>query len=317
MTIASPLATDSPFTDYLRLGQQRVDAALQQQLTAPGPSLNSAQGEACSEPLLQRLNDAMRYSLLGGGKRLRPILCYAAAGAVDSDIDEASLDGAAAALEMIHSYSLVHDDLPAMDDDDLRRGQPTCHRAFDEATAILAGDALHSRAFELLTELPCDADTRLQLIRSLSGAAGPAGMVGGQAIDLASEDRAIGLSQLETLHRLKTGALIRAAVAMGAIVAGASANQRQQLDRYACAIGLSFQVWDDILDIEGDTETLGKTQGADIAHNKATYPALLGLEASKHRAGELHQEALCALQNFGHGAQPLRELSAYIISRSH
>ncbi|MBN4055660.1 polyprenyl synthetase family protein [bacterium AH-315-K03] len=219
---------------------------------------------------------------------------------------------------MIHAYSLIHDDLPAMDDDDLRRGQATCHRAFDEATAILTGDLLQARAFEILTELTaCSAEIKLQLIKELTSACGQKGMVGGQAIDLYAVNQSINLTHLETLHCLKTGALIRAAVAMGARFAGATQKQLDALDNYAQAIGLAFQVQDDILDIESDTHTLGKTQGADQAMNKPTYPALLGLEGAKTKAQHLHQQALSALHDFGTQASPLQDVSNYIISRRH
>ncbi|WP_339673060.1 polyprenyl synthetase family protein [Dasania marina] len=298
------------FQGFLESSQQRVEAALATQLNAP--LATSAQA-----PLLQRLHDAMHYSLFNGGKRVRPMLVYATAQAINADCSPQDLDKAASAVEMIHSYSLVHDDLPAMDDDDLRRGQPTCHIAFDEATAILAGDALQALAFEQLASLSSSSDIRVALIQTLSQAAGPLGMVGGQAIDLASVNQRIDLPHLQTLHQLKTGALIRAAVAMGAIIAGASDEQRCALDAYASAIGLAFQVTDDILDIESDTITLGKPQGADLALNKPTYPALLGLAGAKDKAQQLHQQALQALAEFGDAAQPLRALSAYIITRKH
>jgi geranylgeranyl pyrophosphate synthase len=248
---------------------------------------------------------------------VRPLLVYASAAALATHSDARVLDGVACALEYIHSYSLVHDDLPAMDDDDLRRGNPTCHRRFDEATAILAGDALQSRAFELLSRLSAPAALKLALIDTLAAAAGPRGMVGGQAIDLAAVQQRIDLDHLETMHRLKTGALIRAAVRMGALVAGASGQQLEALDRYAAAIGLSFQVQDDILDITSDTATLGKQQGADVARDKPTYPALLGLEQARAKAQALHRQALAALEGFDSGAERLRQLSAYIVERSH
>ncbi|MCR8921515.1 polyprenyl synthetase family protein [Dasania sp. GY-MA-18] len=298
------------FKLFLQNSQQRVEAALSAQLSH---SLSNSQ----QQPLLQRLHDAMHYSLFNGGKRVRPMLVYAAAQAINSHSDAQDLDKAASAIEMIHSYSLVHDDLPAMDDDDLRRGKPTCHIAYDEATAILAGDALQALAFEQLASLNSSSDTRVALIRRLSQAAGPLGMVGGQAIDLASVNQQIDLPQLQTLHQLKTGALIRAAVSMGATVAGASAAQLSALDDYASAIGLAFQVTDDILDIESDTETLGKQQGADLALNKPTYPALLGLAGAKEKAQQLQQQALQALAGFDQAAQPLRDLAAYIITRKH
>ncbi|HEY3698198.1 MAG TPA: farnesyl diphosphate synthase [Spongiibacteraceae bacterium] len=265
---------------------------------------------------LQRLFDAMRYCLLNGGKRVRPLLVYATAAAVAEKSDPIALDQIACAVEYIHAYSLVHDDLPAMDDDDLRRGNPTCHRQFDEATAILAGDALQSRAFELLAQLPAaSAAMRIELIAVLASASGARGMVGGQAIDLGAVQKQIDLPHLETMHRLKTGALIRAAVRMGALAGGANSAQLELLDRYAAAIGLSFQVQDDILDVTGDTATLGKRQGADSARAKPTYPALLGLDAARHKAQALHQQALAALATFGAPAERLRQLSAFIVER--
>ncbi|MGK0441475.1 MAG: geranylgeranyl pyrophosphate synthase [Pseudohongiellaceae bacterium] len=296
------------FQQFLHTCQQRVEQALSQQLSVD--LLNQG-------GLSEQLDQAIKYSLFNGGKRVRPVLVYAAALAVNSNTDDNLLNGCASAIEMIHSYSLVHDDLPAMDDDDLRRGKPTCHIAFNEATAILAGDALQAQAFALLTELDCSAETKLTLINTLAHAAGPRGMVGGQAIDLAAEGQNINLEQLEGLHRLKTGALISAAVRMGATAAQASERQCQNLEQYAQAIGLAFQVQDDILDIESDTETLGKQQGADVAHNKSTYPSLLGLDQAKNKAQELHQLALDALAEFDDNANPLRELSAYIIDRRH
>lgn len=301
--------------------RQRIDQALEHYSIAP----RSPFAPANSTPYLQRLHKAINYSLLNGGKRIRPVLVYAASQAIASQtgINAAAnaidnQDKVACALEMIHAYSLIHDDLPAMDDDALRRGQPTCHIAFDEATAILAGDALQARAFELLTELhDCPAGTQLQLIQQLATASGTQGMVGGQAIDLFSVNKNIDVQQLETLHRMKTGALIRAAITMGATLTGASQEQLQALDQYGEAIGLAFQVQDDILDIESDTATLGKTQGADQALNKPTYPSLLGLPAAKQKARQLHEQALSALIKFDHRADTLREISAYIISRSH
>lgn len=296
------------FKHYLLSCQQRVEQALK---------LHLQQGLHNRAGLTEPLDKAITYSLFNGGKRVRPVLVYAAAQAINPDTNPEALDDAACAIEMIHSYSLVHDDLPAMDDDDLRRGKPTCHIAFDEATAILAGDALQSQAFALLTSTDCSPETNIELIKTLATAAGPKGMVGGQAIDLAAEGQAINLQQLENLHQLKTGALISAAVRMGATAAQASEAQQQKLSHYALAIGLAFQVQDDILDIESDTETLGKQQGADIALNKSTYPSLLGLEQAKQKALELHQTALNALSDFDEQADPLRELSAYIIGRQH
>lgn len=291
------------FTQFASQCRTRVDSALDQYLPlAEDPT---------------QLRAAMRYSLFNGGKRVRPILAYAAALAVKPNINLALIDPVAAALECLHSYSLVHDDLPAMDDDDLRRGKPTCHIAFNEATAILAGDGLQTLAFDLLTTAHSDAATQIKLIRQLTQGSGVDGMVLGQAIDLAAVDHLLDLPQLETMHRHKTGALIRASVAMGAICAGADKSQLAALDDYAAAIGLAFQVQDDILDVTSDTATLGKQQGADMARNKPTYVSLLGLDAAKAKAAELHRQALDALGNFGESAAPLRQLASYIVERSN
>ena len=307
-------ATPAAFETFAEQCRTRVQAAL---ASALGITASEFAGQP-TDAWLQRLFDAMRYSLLNGGKRVRPLLVYAAAEAIAArPVTAETLDAIACAVEYIHTYSLVHDDLPAMDNDDLRRGNPTCHRRFDEATAILAGDALQTRAFEVLATLPAvAADTRLALIATLAAASGARGMVGGQAIDLAAVQQRIDLEHLETMHRLKTGALIRAAVRMGALAAGASATQLDRLDRYAAAIGLSFQVQDDILDVTSDTATLGKQQGADLARDKPTYPALLGLEAARAKAQALHAEALAALEPFGDAARRLQELSAYIVQRN-
>ncbi len=263
-----------------------------------------------------QLRAAMRYSLFNGGKRVRPILAYAAALAIKPETDLALIDPIAAALECLHSYSLVHDDLPAMDDDDLRRGKPTCHIAFNEATAILAGDGLQTLAFDLLTQTDLSSQIQIQLVRQLALGSGVSGMVLGQAIDLAAVDHQLDLAQLETMHRHKTGALIRASVTMGAIGAGADEVQLAALDKYAAAIGLAFQVQDDILDVTGDTAIIGKQQGADIARNKPTYVSLLGLDAAKAKAAELHRQALAALDSFGANATQLRQLASYIVERS-
>lgn len=300
------------FTNYLERCRERVNRALSVQVG----DTRSEYSDTDSGALLNRLYEALRYSLLIGGKRVRPLLVYASAEAISGRDDASALDNIASAIEFLHTYSLVHDDLPAMDDDTLRRGQPTCHIQFDEATAILAGDALQARAFELLATLPeTSAEIRIQLVTTLAAASGPRGMVGGQAIDLAAVQQQIDLPHLEAMHRLKTGALIRAAVKMGATWAGATPDQLTALDRYAAAIGLSFQVQDDILDITADTATLGKTQGSDLARAKPTYPALLGLDGARAKARALHEEALAALDGFGPSAQRLRELSAYIIER--
>ena len=260
---------------------------------------------------------AMRYSTLGGGKRLRPLLVYATGEALGTP--DAALDRIAAAVEMIHVYSLIHDDLPAMDDDDLRRGKPTCHKAHGEALAILAGDALQALAFAVLIDdaMGLDAGLRLGLARDLAEAAGVRGMAGGQAMDLAAEGQALQIDELETMHRLKTGALIRASVLMPARAADADAEVSARLGAYADCIGLAFQIRDDLLDVEGDPELLGKACGADSLLQKATFPALLGLDASRRRALELVEQALESLQPLGREADLLRFLARYIVERMH
>lgn len=290
------------FNEFTQSCRNRVDAALEGYLTPQSQDYTN-------------LHSAMRYSLLNGGKRVRPILAYAAARAITPNVSMDMIDPVACALECLHSYSLVHDDLPAMDNDDLRRGKPTCHIAFDEATAILAGDGLQALAFEALGKADLPAPTKVELVVRLALASGAQGMVLGQAIDLAAVDQKLDLTQLETMHRYKTGALIRASVAMGALAAGASQQQLDALDRYSAAIGLAFQIQDDILDVTVDTATLGKQQGADIARNKPTYVSLLGLESARIKAAELHQQALQALQNFGANALHLRQMADYIIQR--
>lgn len=265
----------------------------------------------------QRLHEAMRYSVLNGGKRVRPALIYATGAALG--IDESQLDGAACAIEFIHAYSLVHDDLPAMDDDDLRRGRPTCHKAFDEATAILVGDALQVLAFQVLARdpnLPSNPAARLRLIDILATESGTTGMAGGQALDLAAEGQLLSLSEVEHMHACKTGALIRASVMMAAACARQiSPEAENALQRYATAIGLAFQIQDDVLDVEGDAALLGKATGADRAHGKPTYPAVAGLAAAKLRAAELHTQALKELAPLGNAAQPLREVSDWLVFR--
>ena len=298
------MTTSANFKDTLKRYQDRAEAALERWLPP-----------ATEMPC--RLHEAMRYSTLGGGKRVRPVLVYATGEALGAPL--AQLDGSAAAVEFIHAYSLIHDDLPAMDDDDLRRGQPTTHKAFDEATAILAGDGLQSLAFEVLADRrrnPQDPEVRLQMLSALGGAAGPSGMVGGQAIDLGSVGQKLDREALETMHRHKTGALIEASVLLGALASGKADDlSLKALLQYARAIGLAFQVQDDILDVESDTATLGKTQGKDEAHDKPTYPALLGLDAAKDYALELRDQALHVLRAFGNSAEPLRELARYIVER--
>nr|WP_239692442.1 farnesyl diphosphate synthase [Microbulbifer mangrovi] len=260
---------------------------------------------------------AMNYAALGPGKRLRPALVYAAAQALAGKDVASQSHAAAAALECVHAYSLVHDDLPAMDDDALRRGRATCHIQFDEATAILAGDALQTQAFELLAAADLPAELKIRLITELAHASGARGMVAGQAIDLAAVDHALALEQLEEMHRLKTGALISASARIGAMIGGASDEQLTAITRYAEAIGLAFQVQDDILDVTTDTETLGKTQGADAARNKPTYVSLLGLDGARSKADELHREATGALARLGGNTAILQQLADYIVHRDH
>ena len=266
-----------------------------------------------------RLRAAMRYSLLAPGKRLRPILCLAAADAVGCDDGRVALP-AACAIEMIHAYSLIHDDLPAMDDDDLRRGIPTCHRAFDEATAILAGDALLTLAFETVTTLEISglsiADPlRLKTVALISKASGYQGMVEGQMRDLDAEGRVLEPADLKALHRRKTGALIEAAVHTGALLGGASDRQIQPLRAYAQALGLAFQVTDDILNVEGDPDLMGKAAGTDQARGKNAYPSLIGLAQSKSFSKELIETAIVALDGFGAPAEPLKAIAGYVLQR--
>ncbi|MDG2089991.1 MAG: polyprenyl synthetase family protein [Gammaproteobacteria bacterium] len=265
------------------------------------------------------LQDAMTYAVMNGGKRLRPILAYASAQAVG--VDETHADIAACAVELIHTYSLIHDDLPAMDNDALRRGVATCHINYDEGTAILAGDALQSYAFELLadsTQIKVSNEIRLKMLVILAKAIGATGMVAGQSLDLLASSNSINAESLATLHSLKTGALITASVQLGALSSG-SIEQKQfdLLSTYARAIGHAFQVQDDILDIESDTKTLGKQQGKDKELGKITYPVLLGLDGARQKAQELYEEANTALDDFGKDAQALRDLAFYIVQREH
>ena len=293
-----------PLADRLAGYSQQVDAQLERILPpASGPA--------------ERLFAAMRYSVFNGGKRLRPALCFAAADAIgNSNTNTAKV---AAAVEMIHAYSLIHDDLPAMDNDDLRRGKPTCHIQFDEATAILAGDALQSLAFQQLTELTDMAsDSLVELMSILATYSGCSGMAAGQAIDLAATGQTLDIDQLDTMHRHKTGALIEASVMMGAItVGGASQAQLSALRDFAHAIGLAFQVQDDILDVESSTEQLGKQQGSDAANNKSTYTSLLGLERARNQAASLYQQSIDSLEVFADRAEPLRQLASFIVNRAY
>jgi farnesyl diphosphate synthase len=282
--------------------RQRADAALA-----------SALPNADADP--RSLHAAMRHAVLLGGKRMRPLLVYATGRALG--LEAGKLDEAAAAVELIHAYSLVHDDLPAMDDDALRRGQPTVHVAFDEATAILAGDALQSLAFEVLARAPLDSDARVAMLAELARASGAAGMCGGQALDIAATGHGARLEirALERLHALKTGALLRACIRLGVLAANGDASTSARLDGFANALGLAFQVRDDLLDVEGDSATLGKTAGKDVAQAKATFPALIGVEASRARLAELASSMHEALAPLNENASALRALASMVVER--
>ena len=292
------------FPALLRAWQVRMETALAARLPRP-------------EQVPERLHAAMRYAVLGGGKRVRPALLFATARTVG--LSEEQVEGAACAVELIHAYSLVHDDLPAMDDDDLRRGRPTVHRAYDEATAVLVGDALQPLAFEVLASdaaLPGSAAVRLKLVELLAQASGSFGMAGGQAIDLYVKGQRIGLAELEAMHGRKTGALIRASVMMAAVcVPELPASSSQALARFAQAIGLAFQIQDDVLDVTGDVSTLGKAVGADERQSRPTYPAVMGLPAARERVHSLHAQASEALAPFGTAAAPLLQLSSWLLAR--
>ena len=288
---------------YLTRHNKRINGALE--------SLLSTSDKA------DRILEAMTYSLMAGGKRIRPVLCLAATEAAGGDPEDAM--PAACALEMIHTYSLIHDDLPAMDDDALRRGKPTCHMAFDEATAILAGDALLTLAFQTLSSIELSKTEQaarwLRVIQLISHAAGYCGMIQGQMLDIASEGEQLTLAELKTMHHLKTGALIKASISSGAILGGLSSTRVSMFESYAQNIGLAFQVTDDILNVEGDPEIMGKAVGTDELRNKATYPSLLGLEESKDFARQLVEDALQALESFDEKAEPLRAIAKYIVER--
>jgi geranylgeranyl diphosphate synthase, type II len=295
---------EQSFSDFLLLCQQRINQQLDHLLPV-------------TEDSKSQLSSALRYSVLNGGKRIRPVLSYAAAetlGGINGDTDLV-----ASSVELIHAYSLVHDDLPAMDDDDLRRGKPTCHIAYDEATAILAGDALQALAFEQLTKLQhIRPEISLKLISCLAKSAGVKGMVEGQAIDISSVDQTLDLQQLEHMHHKKTGEMILASITMGALSTGhATKDQLFSLEAYGRAIGLAFQVQDDILDVTSDTSVLGKQQGADEALNKPTYTALLGLDGAREKAQQLHTQAINALSMFDHKADQLRAVADYIVNRDY
>jgi farnesyl diphosphate synthase len=304
ITVENNKAISQSLKPLMQQYRQRVDQSLQQLMDSRGK-------------LARELHQAMQYSIFNGGKRVRPILVYLTGKALQ--IPSEHQDAPACAVELIHCYSLVHDDMPEMDDDDLRRGKPTCHKQFSEATALLTGDALQTLAFEILvTNSAINPKQVVAMVKTLAQASGLEGMAGGQAIDLAATGQSLSLNDLKTMHEHKTGALIRASVKLGALAKpDVDETILTVLDNYARCIGLSFQIKDDILDIESDTETLGKQQGADDQLNKATYPALLGLEGAKKMANECHQEALENLSLFDKSADPLRWLSEYIITRSH
>lgn len=290
----------TPESALLQAAQTRMPVALQDFLSQQNPSAS-------------RLSEAMLYAVTNGGKRVRPALAYGAAQALGKKADIA--EAAALAVELIHCYSLVHDDLPCMDDDDLRRGKATTHKAFDEATALLAGDTLQALAFLSLHQSPLLPEQVRAQIAVLSRAA--VDMAVGQALDIEAEGKTLTLEALEHVHRHKTGALIRASVTMGAIAAGATPAQLAALDVYADKLGLAFQVHDDVLDVIGDTAKIGKRAGSDIAREKSTYPALLGLEAAQALAVKLHDEAVAALEPLGAAADPLRELADFLVDRDH
>ena len=300
------MKTEQQLGEFMHACQQRVAGVLDKVLPT---------AETCPT----RLHSAMRYSTLGSGKRIRPILVYASGEA--SGVSQERLDSAACAVELIHAYSLVHDDLPAMDDDDLRRNQPTCHKAYDEATAILVGDALQTLAFQVLctdNHPETAAEIRIEMLETLARASGSRGMAGGQALDLAAVGKTLDLTELENLHIHKTGALIRASVRLGTLLnPSLGSEKRHALDHYANCIGLAFQIQDDILDVEGSTQILGKTQGKDRDQNKPTYPSLLGLNGAKEKAEELRQSAQTSLSPFAAEANPLRWIADYITMRSH
>lgn len=289
------------FQSWMKDIQANLEVALHQYL----PSTQTAP---------EKLHEAMAYAVLDGGKRVRPLLVFAAGKLFDAP--QELLSRAACAVEMIHAYSLVHDDMPCMDDDALRRGKPTVHKQYDEATALLVGDALQAQAFLVLSEAPACADHKLPMLQLLAQASGSVGMCGGQAIDLASVGLALTLPELEQMHRLKTGALLRASVLLGAMSGKQlTAEEIQALDTYSSAIGLAFQVVDDVLDATADSATLGKTAGKDAADNKPTYVSLLGLDASRQLAAQLCNDAHQALSQFGESAQHLHDLADLIVQR--
>ena len=289
------------FQEWLSNHSERVERALDALLDSAQTTPN-------------RLHEAMRYAAQGGGKRIRPLLVYAAGSLGDAKVQ--ALDAAAVAIECIHAYSLVHDDLPCMDDDDLRRGRPTVHKAFDEATALLVGDALQTRAFEILANAQCEVDVRLLMISSLAVASGSRGMAGGQAIDLESVGKKLDLAGLKQMHAMKTGALLSCAVELGGIAAHLNPAQMAQLHQYSTALGLAFQIVDDVLDATADSQTLGKTAGKDAAANKPTYVTLMGLDYAQQQAKELQETAISSLADFGSKADALKDLALLVVNRA-
>jgi geranylgeranyl pyrophosphate synthase len=298
-------AASARFAARLSGCRARIEAVLEHALELPDPGT-------------PRLREAMRYSVLGAGKRLRPLLVYLTGESLGAPL--AALDAPAAAVELIHVYSLVHDDLPAMDDDDLRRGRPTCHRAYDEATAILVGDALQALAFAVLAHEPMpavSASARLEMIQILARATGTSGMAGGQAVDLAAVGHTLPVTAIESMHRRKTGALIQCSVLLGALAAGVDGGpERAALEHFGAEIGLAFQIQDDILDVEGDPRILGKSTGADAAHLKPTYPSTVGVTASRVRARELRDRAIAALHPLGERGDTLSGLANFVVDRA-
>lgn len=290
------------FQEWIHSHSERTERALDRMLDS-------------AQTIPHRLHEAMRYAAQGGGKRIRPLLVYAAGELGDDQDCSEALDAAAVAIECIHAYSLVHDDLPCMDDDDLRRGRPTVHKAFDEATALLVGDALQTRAFEILANANCDAQVRLNMISALAAASGSRGMAGGQAIDLESVGKTLDLAGLKQMHAMKTGALLSCAVELGGIAAQLNQTQMAHLESYSKSLGLAFQIVDDVLDATADSQTLGKTAGKDAAANKPTYVTLMGLDYAKSQAIELQEVAIANLDSFGTQAQALKDLALLVVNR--
>lgn len=292
------------FQEWLSAHSERTEAALDRLLDS-------------EQTTPHRLHEAMRYAAQGGGKRIRPLLVYAAGqlGEQDGEDNASLLDAAAVAIECIHAYSLVHDDLPCMDDDDLRRGRATVHKAYDEATALLVGDALQTRAFEILANAKGPANDRLRMIATLAAASGSRGMAGGQAIDLDSVGKKLDLPGLQQMHAMKTGALLSCAVELGGIAANLNAAQLSQLKQYSTALGLAFQIVDDVLDATADSQTLGKTAGKDAAANKPTYVTLMGLDYAQKQAKDLHETAIRSLDGFADKANALKDLALLVVNR--